>query len=136
MNMTVIRRVRPLGIIILEIIALGSSAWNGLRLSEAFFFWKTLTKFGASPQYIAISGGIWFISGITLATGIWLRKTWAWAGTIGCMAGYSVWYWLDRLFLQVPHSNWLFALTFTVLMLLISVFILFSPKTRSYFNLL
>jgi hypothetical protein len=132
--MSLIKRYLPLGIIILELIVFGNGFWNGLRLSEAIFFGKTLEIYRASPQYITISGGFWFISAVSLGTGIWLRKPWAWAGSMAGAASYSIWYWMDRIFLQAPHSNWLFALVVTLLLLAISTAILFNAKTRRYFH--
>jgi hypothetical protein len=134
--MTFNRRIRPVGIIILAIIALWIAVWNGLRLSEAVFFWRVLEGYHASPLYIAISGGFWLVSALTLAFGIWQGKPWAWAGTICSMTGYGIWYWFDRFFLQAPHSNWPFALAFFILLVGTSATIIFRKKTREYFWLI
>lgn len=127
------RRIRPIGITILAIIALWIAAWNGLRLSEAVFFWRMLEEYHASPLYIAISGGFWLVTALSLACGIWQGKTWAWVETICGMTGYGIWYWFDRFFLQAPHASWPFALAFFILLVGISATIIFRNKTREYF---
>jgi len=109
-------------------------SWNGLRLGSAIFFWKTLAEYGAHPLYIAISGGAWLIVGLLLVWGLWWGKTWGWIAAIGSTAGYIAWYWLDRLVLQKPHANWPFALTATVITLLIIFPILFLYRTRLFFQ--
>jgi hypothetical protein len=124
---------RPTSITLLVLLILGLALWNGLRLSQAIFFWKTLQEYGASPWYIAISGGFWLLAGLALTWGAWIGKPWAWVTFIGGALGYGFWYWIDRLVLQLQHANWPFALAFTVLLACFSAFILFSPKTRAYF---
>jgi hypothetical protein len=125
---------RPTSITLLVLLILGLALWNGLRLGQAIFFWKTLQEYGASPWYIVISGGFWLLGGLALAWGARRGKPWAWAGTIGSMIGYGSWYWFDRLVLQVPHANWPFSLAFTILLAGCLALILLSPKTRAYFN--
>ena len=125
---------RPIGIIFVEIIILSSGFWNGLRLGNVIFFGNILEKYSAHPWYLAISGGFWLISAVILSFGIWRRKTWAWGWTIAGFIVYSAWFWIDRLTIQVPHSNWPFAVVYTLFLLAISTFILFRIKTRIYFN--
>jgi hypothetical protein len=129
------RRIRPIGIIFIEIIILLNALWNGMRLGNAIFFWSILNNFGAPWLYLAISGGFWTVSSAVISVGLWQRKIWAWAGTIGGIIAYSVWYWADRLIFQLPHSNELFALLYTFIMIAFSFSVLFSIKTRVYFNL-
>jgi hypothetical protein len=115
-------------------LALWSAAWSCLRLCEAAFFWKVLEEYNASPLYIAISGGFWLIASIFLALGIWLRKTRNWVWSIVFLISYASWYWVDRLIVQLPNSNWPFSLAVTVLLAGICSFILLSTKTRAYFK--
>jgi hypothetical protein len=129
------RSDHPLGIIILATLELGNAIWNGLRLCEAIFFWTVLEKYHASPLYLALTGAFWFVVASILAIGLWGKKKWAWAGTLIGISCYGGWYWLDRLTVELPHANWPFALGFSILLLGISLLILFSGKTRAYFNL-
>ena len=132
--MAKIKRTRPLSVIILVMYAFWLAIWNGLRLGSAIFFWKTLADYGAHPLYIAISGGAWLITGLLLVWGLWRGETWGWKAAIGSTASYVVWFWFDRLVLQKPHSNWPFALTASVVSLLIILPILFLRRTRLFFQ--
>jgi hypothetical protein len=128
---------KPTGVTFIELFVLGVALWNGLRLVQAIIFWSVLKEYQAEPGtlYIAISGGFWSLAALFILKGIWQGKTWAWVGTIGFAVGYGLWYWFDRLVLEEPHANWPFALAFTVLLVGLFAFILFSPKTRTYFNI-
>jgi hypothetical protein len=128
------RSVRPTGITILAIFILWFAAWNGLRLSEAIFFWKTLEQYGAYSLYISISGGVWLIAGLFLIWGLWQGKAWGWLSALGGTFGYTVWYWIDRLALQKPHSNWPFALIENIIFLIGILIILFSRRTKCFFE--
>jgi len=125
---------RPIRVICLVIIVIFAASWNGLRLGETIFFWKTLETYGATPLYIAISGGVWLISGLLLAWSLWLGKAWGWATALGGTVGYTTWYWFDRLIMQKPHANWLFVLLANLVFLLITLLILMSHKTRRFFK--
>lgn len=127
-------RKRPIGITFLLILAICISALNGLRLIEAVFFWKVLVEFNASPFYIAISGFCWLLIALILAFGIWLGKPWAWIGTIFGLLIYFIWYWFDRIFMQMPHSNWVYALIFSILLLAIAAIIILNSKIQRYFK--
>jgi len=127
-------RQRTIGITILAFIGLMLAAWNGLRLGETIFFWKTLETYGAYPLYIAISGGVWLITGLVLVAGLWLGETWGWAATLGGTIAYTAWYWFDRLIMQKPHANWPFVLIANIVFLLIIFLILFSRGTRRFFK--
>jgi hypothetical protein len=128
---------RPIRVTLLIWLTLVLALWNGLRLVQAIIFWSILKKYQAAPGllYIAISGGFWLLAALFIFKGIWQGKTWAWAGTFGFVVGYGSWYWFDRLVLEEPHANWPFVMAFTVLLAGILAFILFSPKTRTYFNI-
>jgi len=125
---------RPGRVVLLALAVSVFASWNGLRLGEAIFFWKTLAEYGAHPLYIAMSGGVWFIAGLLLAWGLWRGKAWAWLAAIGGAAGYGRWYWFDRLVLQKPHANWPFVLGASVIFLLFILIILFSRNTRRFFQ--
>jgi phosphoglycerol transferase MdoB-like AlkP superfamily enzyme len=108
--------------------------WNGLRLGEAIFYWRTLAEYGAHPLYIAITGGLWPVAGLFLVWGLWQGKAWGWVAALVGTVGYTGWYWFDRLVLQQPHANWPFVLIVNIIFLLILLPILFSSKTRRFFK--
>jgi hypothetical protein len=132
--MTTAKRNRSIRIALLTIFILMVAAWNGLRLGETIFFWKTLDKYGAHPLYIAISAGVWLITGLLLGWGVWVGKAWGWAAALGCTIGYTTWYWFDRLVLQKSHANWPFVLIANIVFLAIIFLILFSRSTRFFFK--
>jgi hypothetical protein len=132
--MTDVKATRPFGIFILAIIVLWIASWNGLRLGEAVFFWNTLRVYGASPLYIAISAGVWLIIGILLAWSLWQRKAWGRIALICASAGYSAWYWFDRLVLQEPRANWRFVLAVNIIILLLIITILFSRRIKGFYK--
>jgi hypothetical protein len=125
---------RPVRVTILALAVLAVAAINGLRLGEAIFFWKTLVEYGAHPLYMSISGGVWLVAGTLLTWGLWRGKPWAWVAALGGAAGYTSWYWFDRLVLQQPHANWPFALIFTVVSISLILVILFSHNTKRFFQ--
>jgi hypothetical protein len=126
---------RPASIIIFVVLVLCLTLWNGLRLGAAIAFWRVLTEYyaKAGPAYIALSGGFWLVCGLALIYGLWQGKPWAWKAAIGGAAGYTLWYWLDRLFLQQPQANWSFTLATTIILLSFSAILIFPRKTRAFF---
>ncbi len=127
-------KIRPVRIIFLATLVICFAAWNGLRLGETIFFWKTLQEYGASSVYISISGAFWLIMGLLLVWGLWQGKTWAWPAALGSTVGYIGWYWFDRLVLQQPHANWPFVLVFDIVFLFLILINLFSSKSRRFFS--
>ena len=78
---------RLIRVIILALLVLAVAIWNGLRLGETIFFWKTLEQYGAHPLYIAISGGVWLITGLFARPGSLAGKSLG----LGCCAGRHSW---------------------------------------------
>jgi hypothetical protein len=104
------------------------SAWNGLRLWTALAWRDVLAEFPPSPHpaIIAISGGAWLTAGIILVWSISRKKSWAARLLVWIAAGYSLWYWFERLFWKNPHPNWLFAVIVNLALL---IFILFNARS-------
>ena len=128
------RKRRPFRITLFVILVLFLALWNGFRLGQAIFFWKTLHEFGASPWYIAISGGFWLLGGLVLAWGAWWGKPWAWIVSIGSAAGYGSWSWFDKLVIQKTYTHgWLLPVTTLILLALVFA-ALFSGRARQFFR--
>lgn len=127
---------RPIRISLLAISNCLVSLWYGLRLVEAIRFWQSLSEYHArpGPGYIASTGGFWLLAGLAFAWGLWSGKLWGWYGEIGGAAGYVLWYWFDRLVFQYPHTNWPFALVWSVIGLAVVLLILLSPKAVRFFH--
>jgi hypothetical protein len=120
----------PLRVTLLYLLVLTLTAWNGLRLWTSLA-WKTaLDEFSVreSPVIMAFSGAIWMVAGIILIWGMWRKKAWAVKMFVGAAAGYSAWYWSERLIWQSPHPNWLFAV---IVNLVVLIFIPFSTNLLS-----
>jgi hypothetical protein len=128
------RKARPSRVTVLAELSLFFAIWNAVRLGEDIFFWKTLLEYGTHPLYIAFSGGVWLVASLLLTWGLWSGKKAAWLAAMIIAPSYASWYWIDRLFLQRPHANWLFSLIATSVILFILFSILLSPRTRRFFH--
>jgi len=111
---------RPTSITLLALFVLGLALWNGLRMTKAIVFWSIMKEYNAKPGplYVALGGGFWLVTGLTIAWYLWRGKAWAWFAALGSTVGYGTWYWFDRLVFQEPHSNRSFALISTILLIL------------------
>lgn len=127
---------RPLCVTILLWLVLSLTAWSGLRLWSAIQWWNSLQEFGTPPGalYIAASGGAWLVAGLALSWGVWRGKVWARIGLVGAAAGFSVWYWCDRLLFQSLRANWPFALGATVALLVIIAVCTWLPEVKIFFS--
>ena len=127
---------RPFSVTILLWLVLSLTAWSGLRLYTAIQWWNALLEFASrpGPWYIAISAGVWLIVSITLLWSMWQAKTWARYALLGTGAGFAVWYWCDRLFLQMPGADWPFTLAATILLLIILSVCVFTPGTKTFLS--
>ncbi|MBN8657021.1 MAG: hypothetical protein J0M11_14885 [Anaerolineae bacterium] len=87
------------------------TSWNALRAWTSIVWRDVLTEFGATlpPNISAAIGILWFIIGDILVWSIWKKKAWSAKMLLGVAAGYSVWYWSERLFWQNPRPNTIFA---------------------------
>jgi hypothetical protein len=128
------RRSRPIGVTYLALFLFILAIWNGLRLGETIFFWKTLKGYGANPIYMSASSGVWLIIGLFLVWGLWQGKNWGRMAVICGSAAYTAWYWFDRLALQAPQANWLFVLSLNIVLILLFFGILFSKQTSQFFK--
>ena len=124
----------PFSVTILLYLVLSLTVWSALRLVASIQWWRTLQAYTATVLllYMAVSAGIWLAAGVSLQWGLWRKKAWARKALFGAGAGFAVWYWCDRLFVQWPHNNWMFALGATLLYLIIGMIGLMHPKTKKY----
>ena len=117
----------PLRVILLLCLVLTFTLWNILQLWTAIAWDNVLNEFHVHPPptVTAVSGALWTLCGIILLWSILLKKAWAAKLLVGAAAGYTVWYWIERLIWKTPHPNWLFAVIVNLALL---VFILFTTK--------
>ena len=126
---------RPPGVVILTGYTLFLVLWNIIRMGNAIFFWDSLKNYGSFPAYISISGGIWCTAGLLILGGLWKGIPVVWNISYFASAGYFLWYWIDRLFIENPNQNWLFVVFLSSIIFIIYIFILSSRKTRTYFQI-
>ncbi len=119
-------------VVLMVVLAL----WSGTRFGAALYFWNVLQEHAmrGGPLYLALSGAFWLVGALTVLGGIWGRRRWAWWGALSLGSGYFVWYWLDRLVVQLPRANGMFALVFSLLLLALTLGAAFRPATRSFFR--
>ncbi len=118
----------PFRVTLLLWLVLFITVWNGLRLWTALAWQKVLTEFSAQPVtwITALDGCIWMVTGFLIIWGIWQQKAWTVKILLGAAAGYTVWYWSERLSFQEPRPNWPFAI---ILNLVLLIFIFFTTKS-------
>ncbi|MCL4274244.1 MAG: hypothetical protein KJZ77_10270 [Anaerolineales bacterium] len=92
-------------------VVLMLTMWNAVRAWTSLAWSGILTEFSAriAPAVSAGIGVFWAVAGAILLWGIWQKKAWAGKMLLGTAAGYTVWYWGERLFLQNPRPNAWFA---------------------------
>ncbi|MEW6404601.1 MAG: hypothetical protein AB1649_22620 [Chloroflexota bacterium] len=120
----------PLRVTLTVWLVLFLTAWNALRFFTALAWRDVLLEFSASPPpWVAtLLGGVWTVAGCILLWGILWEKPWAGRMLIGAAAGYSAWYWIERLLWQEPRPNWLFAV---ILNLVLILFFLFAKRSMT-----
>jgi hypothetical protein len=104
---------------LLLLVVLILTCWNGARLWAAAAWYDVLLEFAPrpGPVYTALSGAFWLAAGLAVTWGLWRRKAWAAKALIGAAAGYTSWYWLDRILFQSPRANWPFVLLVNLFLL-------------------
>ena len=120
------RPKRPLFVTWLLVLVLIFTGGQWLRFAAALQDWTFLAELPLSvpPAYLAASGLLWGLLGLGLLYGLWRGQTWAPRALQVTVLAYSLYYWIDRLWLAVPgpaQANRPFAL-FATLGLLVWIF--------------
>jgi hypothetical protein len=121
---------RPFRVTLLASLVLFLTVWNAIRVWTALEWRDVLNEFSSQPAstITAVSGASWTVIGIFVLWSIWQKKAWTAKLLPGAAAGYTVWYWSERLIWQSPHPNWPFAV---IVNLALIIFILFCIKSLS-----
>jgi hypothetical protein len=121
---------RPFRVTLLALLVLFLTVWNAIRVWTALEWRDVLNEFSSQPTstITAASGALWTVIGIFVLWSIWQQKAWTAKLLPGAAAGYTVWYWSERLIWQSPHPNWPFAV---IVNLALIIFILFCIKSLS-----
>jgi hypothetical protein len=127
---------RPFSVTILFYLVLSLIAWSILRLFAIIRWWRIIRVYSNNlwPLYVSVSAVIWMVVGSILFWGLKWKKAWIHNALIGAGACYTVWYWCDRIFVQWPHANWIFALFATILLLVIGIISVKHPNTILFFQ--
>jgi hypothetical protein len=125
---------RPRGVTFLTLFVLSFSAWNCYRLVQAIHLREIFLAYAARGGYLypAVSGGFWLIVGLIVAWGLWRGASWGQKAAASAAAAYGVWYWCDRLIVQIPRPDWKFALGVTVVLMAAFYVDLFDPQVLEY----
>ena len=135
--MAINKTKRPFNVTLVAFVVLIFSVWNGIKLSGVILFWPSLIEYRSSPGplYNALTSAIWLVAGITLFWGLWSGWRRGRQAAIVVIAGYTLWYWLDRLVLQQGYqANWLFTLVSTAILLLVVLSVLLSRGASRFFR--
>ena len=116
----------------LTLLALGLLVLACLNLTRAVLAvrdWDFLNQWAeVSPLYLMISGLIWTIAGMRGWSGLWWLKRWGAGFTRGLALVFSLYTWLERLFLldrpakalvfqPILPANWIFLAGLNILVL-------------------
>jgi hypothetical protein len=110
------------------------STWNALRAWTSISWSGVLAEFSVrvAPAVSAVIGMVWALIGILVYWGVWQKKAWAGKMLLGAAAGYTVWYWSERLFLQNPRPNLVFAVIINLGLLVVIFFATKSLSREAY----
>ncbi|HTX78992.1 MAG TPA: hypothetical protein VMC62_04960 [Longilinea sp.] len=88
-------------LLFLELTLLVFSLDSWLRFQQAIVNWTYLISLGVVvlPLYLAVSGAVWGLVSLAAAVGLWFYQRWAVIVTGAGALLFTIWYWLDRLFL-------------------------------------
>lgn len=116
-------------------MVLSLSAWGAVRFVAALRWRDVLAEFGSSlsPLYLSVTGAGWVAAGGVLVFAILRRKAWARPGAVTFILLWLIEYWIERILFQAPRANLPFALTFSILAVIITGILAFLPGTKSFF---
>ncbi len=128
---------RPCSVTLLTLGVLTIATINIIRFLFSLFQWEFLNEIlPVSPAYLAVSGLVWSLVLLTQAWGLWRGYSWAPRLTLVTSLAYTLYYWLDRLYLTTNYGgqNWPFVLVFNIILLASIYWILSGRKTRAFFG--
>jgi hypothetical protein len=128
---------RPLSVTLLALGVLTIAGYNLIRFFQAVQLWDFLEKFpGVTPLYLVLSGLVWGASGLALAWGLWRGRSWARRFTGIFALAYTLYYWIDRLWISNPGltANLPFSAGLNLALLSLTAWILTRPGARSFFG--
>ena len=145
-NMLTIKRPHSVTTLALGVLII--TVLNLLRFGLSLADWNFLaSQPGVYPLYLAISGFVWGVAGLCLVFGLWKGKSWAPRLMQALALTYTLYYWLDLIFLKdhpvsgktgvfqaVLPINWQFSAGLTIVCLIYMVWTLGRKKVMTYFE--
>lgn len=128
---------RPFSVTLLVLGVLIIAIVNGIRFILAISQWEFLNDIlPISPIYLVLSGLVWSLILLPLVWGLWRGYSWAPRLTMISSLAYTLYYWLDRLFLTTNYGgqNWPFVIVFNIILLISIYWILSRRKARAFFG--
>lgn len=128
---------RPASVTYLAVGVLLTAGFNLLRFWNAFREYEFLSGLlPFSPLYLVLGGLFWGLTGLVLFFGLWLGKQWAPTLTRIAAIVYTLYFWLDRIFLTSAGigANWLFVLIINIIILAFVFLSLNRNNARRYFG--
>ena len=132
-------KARPPRIAILFIgLVLIFTLINLLRLALAWQTWEVFAgRMSVSPAFLALSGLVWSLVGLCLATALWFGLRLAPLAASLTLVAYSLYFWVTRL--APPghtgrNSNGLFLLGANLFVLAWSLWVFTRPKVRMFYG--
>jgi hypothetical protein len=125
---------RPAIVTLTGWLVLMLASWNALRAWTSLAWSQVLIEFSVrlSPTVSAAVAIFWAIAGLLLAWGIWQNKAWSAKLLPILAAGYTAWYWIERLIWQAPRPNVPFAVMMNLAWLTIIFFATKSLSREAY----
>lgn len=127
---------RPFSVTLLLWLVLSLSVWGAIRFAAALRWWDVLYAFRASlsPLYLSITGAGWVVAGGVLISGIWKRESWTRPAIITSVLLWLLEYWIERIFFQSSRTNLPFALSCSVVILVVAWIATYHKNTKTFFT--
>lgn len=132
-----VKTSRPFSVTLLTLGVLILAVMNLTRLVRGAMLWDFLAEIlPLSPLYFVLTGLIWTLTGGALLWGLWRGETWTPRFTMLAALAYSLYFWIDRLFLasSARMINWPFAAAANLLLLVWMWWIFRRPGTKAFFQ--
>ncbi len=130
------KKRRPLSVTVMSGLVLTLAAVYLVRMDQAIVDWKFLASLlSFSPAYLVATGLFWGATSLVTALLLWL----GWPGARRLvpiyLIAFSVYYWIDRLFLSgypEQNINWPFSAGIDLIVIALGVWVLNRPEVRYF----
>jgi hypothetical protein len=121
---------RPFSVTLALWLVLILTIWNLIKAWTALTWRNILNEFSVNlmPEVTVAISIIWVIIGLILMWGILQKKVWSVKMLPTLAAGYTIWYWSERLIWHHQKTNLVFAVILNFILLII---IYFGTKSLS-----